>query len=465
VVELKGRQPDEAVRGKLVLTDRNPADFKWLLAKHGALGAINAFTENPALEDGRQWINAWGDNGWGFTKGSAPLLSFSITPKQAKRVRELLAAGRAVKVRAKVESRYYAGRYPYVTAVLPGSGPEEVLVLGHTSEQGAHDNATGVSAMVEALTSLRRLIAAGKLARPRRSIRILAMPELYGSLHYVTTHPERMKKTVAAMAVDTPAGPYEMPGTEYTFHLNPHAAAAFTDTLALKAAEAQLAPRRAWHVKEHTTGTDAYLGDPMVGVPVVWPYSGTGVHSHHNSEDRPETVDARSLRDLTVITAAYLYFAATAGEADARWLAGVMQAEWRREIAAAKDAGEAGYRREIAERALRSLGRIAPGLALEEWIAGLGPRVEAPAAPKLGMVVRRKRPGTLPLDDLPKDQWEGYPSGAWDKPVTVALYWCDGKRDLGEVIGLTEREVGPVKMDWVGYFRFLERKGYVEMVR
>ena len=30
--------------------------------KAGAIGAINAFTENPSLQDGRQWINAWGDH-------------------------------------------------------------------------------------------------------------------------------------------------------------------------------------------------------------------------------------------------------------------------------------------------------------------------------------------------------------------------------------------------------------------
>ncbi len=465
VVELKGTSPDESVRGKLVLTDRNPADFKWLLVRHGALGAINAFTENPALEDGRQWINAWGDNGWAFTRGSTPLLSFSVTPKQAKRVRALLTSGKTVKVRAKVASRYYEGRYPYVTGVLPGSGSEEVLVLGHTSEQGAHDNATGVAAMVEALTALRRLVDLGKLPRPARSIRILTMPELYGSLHYITTHQERMRRTVAAMAVDTPAGPYEMKGTEYTFHMNPHVAASFTDALVLKVAEAQLARRRPWHVKEHTTGTDSYLGEPTVGVPTVWPYSGTGVHSHHNSEDRPETVDARSLKDLTVITAAYLYYIASAGEADARWLAGVMQSQALEEVRGARNKDEAFYRREVAERSIRSLSRLAPGLDNEPWIAKLGPRGDAPAVKKLGIVVRRKRPGTIPLDDLPKDQWAGYPSGAWDKTPTIALYWCDGKRDLAEVIRLTRMEVPSEKLDFAGYFRFLEKHGYVEILK
>jgi hypothetical protein len=177
-------------------------------AKAGALGAINTFTENPDLVDGRQWINAWGDRGWAFTKGNAPLLSFSITPRQAQQLRTMLRERGQVKVRARVNTRFYEGSYPYVTGVIPGAGPdEEVLTLGHTSEQGAHDNAT-VAAMLESLAVLNRLIRSGRLARPTRSIRILAMGEMYGSMHYLATNPERVKKTVAAMCLDTPAAAY-----------------------------------------------------------------------------------------------------------------------------------------------------------------------------------------------------------------------------------------------------------------
>ena len=48
---------------------------------------------------------------------------------------------------------------------------------------------------------------------------------------------------------------------------------------------------------------------------------------------------------------------------------------------------------------------------------------------------------------------------------TDALYWCDGKRNLAEVIHLTQMELGPTEFDFVGYFRFLRAHGYVEFVR
>src|SRR5262249_1954572 len=96
------------LRGKLALTDENPANIKWLLVKAGALGAINTFTENPGLLDGRQWINAWGDDGWAFTKRSTPLLSFSITPRQTALIRSLLGRGPA-RAKATVDSRSHRG--------------------------------------------------------------------------------------------------------------------------------------------------------------------------------------------------------------------------------------------------------------------------------------------------------------------------------------------------------------------
>ena len=499
------RTPWSDVKGKLVLTDRNSAGYKYRLVKYGALGAVNGFSENPELQDGRQWVNAWGDNGWGFTKASTPLLSFSVTPRQVAHLRQMMASGKRVMVHAVADTSFYSGRYPWVTAVLPGTNPEEeVLVLGHSSEQGANDNATGVSAMIEALHTISNLVKEGKLARPRRSIRILLMPEMYGSLSYIAHHPERMKHTVAAMTVDTPAGAYNLAGTEYTFYMNPHVAMSYTDALIMRIARTYLGPSRPTFSSVHTPGTDSYLGEPTVGVPTVWSYSGTGVNTHHNTEDKPDTVDAHSLRDLTTIIGSYLYFNAGAGERDVQWLASITLDHVEQEMAAAASlaidgllsgdskAGAYGldkiaYLSDRGEQAILSVLRVVPGntppvrASLDPILSevtgfrdlqiarlrklGAAPpeRVPVPEAEKI--VVRRKRIGTIPLDDLPEDQREGFPSGAWDIRVITALYWCDGKRNVAEVKHLTEMELGPSKFDYAGYFRFLERHGYVEFAK
>ena len=466
------------LHGKLAFLNENPANLKWLLVRAGALGAINTFTENPSLADGRQWINAWGDDGWAYTKRSTPLLSFSITPRQAAYVRDLLKRG-PVRAKAVVDSRYYEGSYPYVTGSIEGTGPEEVLTLAHTAEQGAHDNATGVAATLEALGTLNRLIAQNKLPKPKRGIRVLLMGEMYGSMHYIASNPERVRRTVAAMCVDTPAASYDLAGTEYTFYMNPHVAKDFTDAFILKVASSYF-PKvgRPWHEKPFMTGTDTYLAEPMVGIPTVWSYSGSGVETHHNSEDTPDRVDARSLRDISTVTAAFLYYIANAGEEEALWLASLSETRAYEQIL--KRLGSAEQVRYMLDREKQAVSsvlrlwpnleaRIAPMLArLDRFAADQLQRADNTALPSRPeadkIVVKRKRFGTLPLDDLPHEKWEGQPSGAWSLAPTIALYWCDGRRTLAEAIRLTELELGPSKFDYVTYFRFLRKHGYVDFV-
>ena len=510
--------------GKLVLMNQNPAGFKWALVKSGALGAINTFSENPSLENGRQWINAWGDQGWGFTKGSTPLLSFSISPREGALVRKLLAERGVVRVRATVDSRYYAGTYPLVTGVIRGSGPEEVLTLGHSFEQGAQDNATGVAAMLESLATLNRLILSGKLPRPKRSIRLLTMGELYGSMYYIEAYPDRIRRTVAAMCMDTPAASYDLAGTEYTFYMNPHAAKSYTDGFILRVAQEYFSQvHRPWHEHQSMSGTDTYLSEPMINVPTVWAYSGSGVETHHNSEDTPDRVDPRSLRDVATVNAAYLYYLANASESEAMRLAELSQTRGYEQIlqstapfleraAATSNAQDLGRLLQDAldhvsysvgreSQAVLSVLRLVPELNQKDAAASPAPMIEglrrfgeeqtsrvrraidrraqelglqAPVQPIVVLdtqgdkaariVVKRKRFGTLPLDDMPTDQREGYPSGAWESIPITALYWCDGHRNLAEVIHLTRMELGPTDFDFIGYFRFLRKQGYVEFL-
>jgi hypothetical protein len=508
VVLATGNLANLDLKGKLVLGQRGS---KMDLAKAGALGLISENTENRDLADERGWVNSFGDNGWSFTKGSAPLVCFSITPRGSQLLRELLKKG-PVKVRANVDSRYYAGVYPYVTGVIRGTdGPngEEVLSLGHLFEQGAHDNATGVASIIGAAETLNRLIREGKLPRPKRTIRVLGMGECYGTMYYLEHNQDRVKRTIAAMCIDSPAGLYSLAGTEHTWIMNPHSAKSYVDALVLRLAE-EYYPSigRPWHSIEHRSSTDNYLGDPTIGIPTVMPRGGYGVLAHHNSGDTPATLDPRSLRDLMVMNAAYTYFLASAGPAEKRWMAEVALTRGYNQVAAATEkildqaaaaenadrlgrllyqGGErVDYSLDRESQAVRSAWDLKEGLAdlaafakmqkarLERavrdrgTVLGLGSiqPVAPPRNPEAEkIVVRRKRMGTITLDDLPREQREGYPAASfWGVPVS-ALYWCDGKRNLAEVIRLTQLEMGAQQFDFVGYFKFLEKRGYVEFVR
>ncbi len=494
------------LKGKLVLGGSKAA-----VARAGGLGLISEATENRDLGDDRGWVNAFGDNGWSFTKGSAPLVCFSITPKGATLLRALLAKG-PVKVRANVDSRYYEGVYPYVTGVIRGTdsaSAEEVLSLGHLYEQGAHDNATGVAAIIGAAETINRLIREGKLARPRRTIRVLGMGECYGTNWYLDHNMARVRRTIAAMNIDSPAGLQHLAGTEHTWILNPHSAASYVDAFTLKLAEEYYpSVGRPWLSTPHRSSTDNYLGDPTIGIPTVMPRGGYGVDAHHNSADTPATVDPRSLRDLMVMNAAFTYFLASAGPAEKRWMAEVALTRGFSQVAAtaaqlldggalattsdelgrllARTRAQIDYVVDRESRAVRGAADLDPGLAnlaafgrqqkervegrirdraVELKLGAVQPFV-APRNPDAeAIIVRRQRIGTITLDNLGRDQREGFPAASfWGVPVS-ALYWCDGTRTLAEVIRLTELEMGPQTFNFVGYFKFLEKHGYVEFVK
>jgi hypothetical protein len=497
------------VKGKLLFGMGGQA--KMTAVRAGALGIISDNTENRDLVDERGWINSFGDNGWAFNKGNTPLVCFSITPRGSQFLRELLKKG-PVKVRANVDTRFYSGVYPYVTGVIrgtDGANAEEVLSLGHLYELGAHDNATGVAAIIGAAENLNRLIKAGRLPRPKRTIRVLGMGECYGTMHYLENNKERVKRTVAGMCIDSPAGLQNLAMTEYTWIMNPDSAKSYVDALTLRLAEEYFPSiGRPWRWMAHRSTTDNFLGDPSIGIPTVMPYGGYGVMAHHNSGDTPESVDPKSIRDIMVMNAAYAYFIAAAGPTEKRWMAELALTHSYRQMAAttekildqitvSKDTQTLGrilhnsqerldYSLDRESKAVRSAWDLDEALAeLNSYAQVQKARLrrsvrDRAAALNLGavetitptqnpeaqtIVVRRKKMGTITLDDLPRDKRENFPAASFFGVPVSALYWCDGKRNLAEVIRLTQLEMGPQQFDFVGYFKFLEKHGYVEFVK
>jgi hypothetical protein len=508
-IVLAPKDPRNAdLKGKLVLGGRMS---KTALAKAGALGMVHESATNPSLLDERDWINSFGDNGWAFNKGNAPLVCFSITPRSQQYLHQLLERG-PVKVWANVDTRYYTGQSPYVSGAIlgtDGSAAEEVFSLGHMYEVGAGDNDTGVSSIIEATATLNRLIKEGKLPRPKRTIRILAMSERYGTLSYLYANQDRVKRTIAGMCIDSPAGWQNLAGTEYNWVMNPQSATSFVDAFALHLAQ-EYYPMvdRPFHWSEYNSGTDNDLGEPMINIPMVAPRGGHGIIAHHTSFDTPNQVDPDSLRDLSIMNAAYAYFIASAGPDQMRWMAqlalsrGYDQINAASEnsldqIAVAKNSDTLGrllywetarvdYNLTRETKAVKQAADLPQGLAgLTSFADTQKARIEnavqqratelhlgtiQPSAPKVNpeaekIVVRRKRMGTITMDDIPVDQREGYPASSFWGPTTAALYWCDGKRNLAEVIKMAELETGHSSFDWVGYFKFLQKHNYVDFVQ
>jgi hypothetical protein len=116
------------------------------------------------------------------------------------------------------------------------------------------------------------------------------------------------------------------------------------------------------------------------------------------------------------------------------------------------------------ERLHQAANRRATEIGASVPVRPLAPTPDASRAEASRMIVKRKQFGPVTLDDIPFGDREGFPGFGDNPPPLVLLNWCDGKRTLAEVIHLVELEHGPMKFDFVGYFKFLAKHGYVELV-
>jgi hypothetical protein len=332
----EGSNPEELAklnaRGKIVLTGMYTRGIKRYLTPNGILGYVSDTIEGNNVDfiNANQWLNGWTDKpGWWFTGyDSKNDFSFSIYSKKADRLKDILRRGGKVRVRAKIDSRYYTdGKVPFVTGVVKGSGPEgeEVLITGHINEWGANDNASGVAAIIEAVGTLNDLIKSGKLPRPKRSIRALFGAEMYGSMPYVMKNYLQMHdKTIAAVCCDTPTEDYDAASTAVSICMNPNVCPSYTDAVfpeIVRLYYDRYNRNRVCKTEPFQMGTDTYFCEPMIGAPTNYIGMDNGSHLHHNSMDTIEKVDPRTVRELAFLNAAYLYFIADADFTNLPWIA------------------------------------------------------------------------------------------------------------------------------------------------
>ncbi len=110
---------------------------------------------------------------------------------------KLLSLGTVV-VHADIHCRLFKGEGNNVLATIRGRDlPEEsVLFLAHTStgSRPGANCAAGTALLVEMACVLRRLIQAGELDRPRRTIKFLFVSEGLGSQAYISTHRDELSR-------------------------------------------------------------------------------------------------------------------------------------------------------------------------------------------------------------------------------------------------------------------------------
>jgi hypothetical protein len=357
------------VSGKVVVTKGDVARvYQLAVQRHGALGIIfDGMTTYPPVRregDLDDAIERGRSGGWSGNE-KEPCFCFALTPRRGRWIRKLVKEqnklGKPVKVSAKVDSKFYAGKIEDATAIIKGDSSEEVVITAHICHpQGyANDNASGCGAAMEAVRILQKLVSNGTLPRPRRSIRLVLMPEMTGTYAWLTENEARIPKMIAGINLDMVGEDQNLCGGPFAVIRTPSSTPSFVNALieaifdAIKNEGKGLSdtkvPLGKYTVTPFSTGSDHFIySDPSVGVPCVglaqWPDK-----FYHTSLDTLDKVDKEMLKKASLLTATYAYFIANAGPDNASWLAYEVESRNKRDLVEAiqKKVQEALNRAEV----------------------------------------------------------------------------------------------------------------------
>lgn len=314
------------VRGKIVFASGYAgAVHREAVIHRGALGVViypkpDDRPEHPDLvRYNGLWVQADEKEKAGF--------GFQISQRQWGRLRPLVAAG-TLRLHAKVDAELHPGALEVTSAYLRGSDPsKEIILVAHLDHYkfGANDNASGSASLVEIARTVKRLLEQKKIPPLQRTLHFLWVPEHFGTVAWLTKHPEVSARAIAAFNLDMVGEDLFQTNSRLNISRTPDSLPSFLNDLVVSVAgqvEAAnlVSPNGSrhlfhWRMTPYSAGSDHDMfNDGNVRVPAVqlghWPD-----WTHHTNEDSVDKVDSTTLRRVGVLAAASAVFLATADDA------------------------------------------------------------------------------------------------------------------------------------------------------
>jgi hypothetical protein len=190
------------LRGKAVLTDREPEEAWRTLGARGPVAVLSAasgeFFGRRTPPDAILWSTAARDK-----------VALMISPRSGDELRALLQRGPVtVRLHAKA-SRTTPGAIGIVMGEIPGvESGRDIVIAAHLDHQkpGANDNASGSGTLLELVRTANRLIAAGKIPKPHRTMRFWWTTEIVSEEAYFRQHPDDVRHILLSVVLDQAGG-------------------------------------------------------------------------------------------------------------------------------------------------------------------------------------------------------------------------------------------------------------------
>ncbi|MGZ5487905.1 MAG: M28 family peptidase, partial [Candidatus Aminicenantales bacterium] len=327
---------------KILLVNGSPEMARRVgVLKYGAAGLIGWSSSHPEFD--RDEV------GWSGLRAAPKdraTFGFMVSERQGQDLRDALERGRKIVVRAVAKTQLVPNPKDQLTVgLIKGTEfPDEELVFtAHLYEgwakQGANDNASGCTAILETARMLKKLVSEGKIPPLKRSVRFLFVPEISGTEAYLRLNPDIKKKIFADINLDM-VGEGLIKNQSY-FRLNQtpwslptylnDVMASYIEWMGDSQRDAQesnwrtgsiLAPTGSrdpfyFLIERYSGGSDHDIFvDGSVRIPavlmIVWPDQW-----YHSSGDTPDKSDATQFTRVATISAAAAEFLANAGPAEA----------------------------------------------------------------------------------------------------------------------------------------------------
>ncbi len=402
------------LKGKIAVTEASAGRVHPLAAKAGAVGIISYYSPRP-LVDPIQIPNSG-------IRGNDATFCINLTPRDGHVLRDRLLSGEKITVKADIETTVEETNIEVPTCVIKGSdvNAEEIILSAHLFEGyvklGANDNTSGSAALLEVARTLNTLIENGQIARPKRSIRFIWVPEFQGSIPWAQQHKDILSRTLCNINLDMVGLWLSKSQSFYCLHRttmgNPHylndVAESFYHYVgatnkgfvatgmgrpdALKPVYSVTGSRDPFYysinahygASDHEVFSDWGVQAPGV-IMITWPDN-----YYHTSGDRPEICDPTQLHRAIVIAAASAYTIASADQQEALKIAGEvaansakrMSVKMKQDLAALANASAADF------AALYRAAKFHQDAMLNNEVATLATVVElAPASTQLKEVV------------------------------------------------------------------------------
>jgi len=310
------------VKDKFVLaTGRARTVHEEAVHKRGAAGVITD-TLAQEIKNVRESIDIPDAHGYQGIWPTAENLQkvrfgFSLSKRQGNHLRALLKDKKTVKLQAKVDARLFASNLDVVTATIQGSEKpnEEIFIIAHLChpQPSANDNASGSGLLIEIARTIQALIESNKIAKPKRTIRFIWVPEFSGTIAYLHEHQDIPNRLIAGINLDMVGQNQELCKSTLSLERTPDSLPSYLNDLIANLIEDTVkefdhntafgsSSTFRYAVNQHTGGSDHHVFvDSTINVPCImllqWPDT-----FYHTSMDTIDKVSPESLKRVGWIT-------------------------------------------------------------------------------------------------------------------------------------------------------------------